>query len=274
MYSFEQIEKTIKPFRDVEEKLRLTSKFHETVEHFDRVQRTFENIGRLMASIPKFNHPILESLKSFEEIGNRLKEYEAKTPGYLLLIAQNGWYIELDSEMKMPSAIAKLFQENQTDRANEKLIEYYDNNLIRIFETLEERHSNRKDIFKQILSSYNNGNYYVIIPCILSQIDGVCFDFTQKKFFIKEKDNNYLPQISAELEKSTGSFLIIFLSPLKNQTPIMVQEKQISNFPCKLNRHEILHGINTDYGTKMNSLKVISLLKYISDLLIEIDSEH
>jgi hypothetical protein len=29
-----------------------------------------------------------------------------KTPEYLLLIAQNGWFIELDSELSLPSQIA------------------------------------------------------------------------------------------------------------------------------------------------------------------------
>lgn len=176
--------------------------------------------------------------------------------------------------MKLPSEIAKDFETDKSDVANKKMTEYYTENLNRIFKELSSRHINRKEIFEQILSGFNKGEYYTIIPCILSQVDGICFDFTKKKFFIKEKDNKYLPQISSELEKSVGNFVAIYLSPLRNQTPIMAQEKQISEFPCKLNRHEILHGINTDYGTKENSLKVISLLKYISDLLVEIDIKN
>ena len=93
----------------------------------------------------------------------------------------------------------------------------------------------------------------------------------KENFFIKDK--RYLPQITSELEKSAETFLNLYLSPLQNQTPIMVREEDISNFPCKLNRHEILHGINADYGTEVNSLKVISLLKYISDLLTDLDEK-
>lgn len=272
--SFENIEKFIKPFREMQEKLKPVIEMQKRMEHVNKMQKTFENINKIYGSVPKFNNVFLEQLKSFQEIGNRLKEYEAKTPNYLLLIAQNGWYMELDCEMKFPSEIAKDFAEDKSDVANEKLTNYYSENLDRIFAEITSRHTNRKEIFEQILSAFYRGEYYTIIPCILSQVDGICFDFTKKKFFIKEKDNKYLPQISSELEKSVGSFLNIYLSPLKNQTPIMVQEKQISEFPCKLNRHEILHGINVDYGNKENSLKVISLLKYISDLLMEIEEKH
>ena len=53
----------------------------------------------------------------------------------------------------------------------------------------------------------------------------------------------------------------------------MVREQDIHKFNCHLNRHEILHGINTNYGIEINSLKVISLLKYISDLLTDLDNK-
>lgn len=273
--SFEHIEKIMKPFREMQERLKPMIETQKRMEDLSRVQKSFENMSKVFAStIPKFNNAFLEQLESFKEIGNRLKEYEEKTPDYLLLIAQNGWYLEFDCEMKLPSEIAKDFETDKSDVANKKMTEYYTENLNRIFKELSSRHINRKEIFEQILSGFNKGEYYTIIPCILSQVDGICFDFTKKKFFIKEKDNKYLPQISSELEKSVGNFVAIYLSPLRNQTPIMAQEKQISEFPCKLNRHEILHGINTDYGTKENSLKVISLLKYISDLLVEIDIKN
>lgn len=273
--SFEHIEKIMKPFREMQDRLKPTMEAQKRIEHLNTIQKSFENISKIYASsIPKFNNVFLEQLNSFKGIGKLLKEYEEKTPDYLLLIAQNGWFMELDCEMKFPSEIAIDFKDNKSENANEKLINYYTENLSRIFSELSSRHINRKEIFEQILSTFQRCEYYTVIPCILSQVDGICFDFTKKKFFIKEKGNKYLSQISSELEKSVSNFLSIYLSPLKNQTPIMVQEKQISEFPCKLNRHEILHGINTDYGTKENSLKVISLLKYISDLLMEIDNKN
>lgn len=268
MQPYRDIQKITEPIRQMQNDL------NRTLEPIIKLQKSFENINKIYALIPKFENPLLEHLETFKRIGERLKEYAENTPQYLLLIAQNGWFIELDSELSFPSQVAYEFQNGDLDSANKLLIDYYSTNIDRVFNDLEERHPNRTEIIKQILVAHKEGNYLLLIPSVLTQIDGICFDFTKRKFFLKEKQNNYLPQISSELEKSADNFLSLFLSPLQNQTPIMVREIDIDKFPCRLNRHEILHGVNSEYGTEMNSLKVISLLKYLSDLLIEIDEKH
>ena len=259
-----ELQKAIQPALKIQKSL---------FEPLSKFQKDFEKISKIYSSIPKFENPFLEHLDTFKEIGEGLKEYTKKTPEYFLLIAQHGWYIDLESEMNLPARIAYEIQNGEIDYANEMLIEHYKENLDQIFERLIERHPNRKEILSQILGSYKNGNHSLLIPSVLTQVDGVCFDFTKRKFFIKEKKNKFLPEVTSELEKSAGNFLELYLSPLQNQTPIMVREKDISNFPCNLNRHEILHGISADYGTEINSLKVISLLKYISDLLTDLDDK-
>ncbi|MBU1369578.1 MAG: hypothetical protein KJ578_03805 [Bacteroidetes bacterium] len=257
----------------IEPTLELQKKLTEPLKEF---QKSFENINRIYASIPKFQNPFLEHLETFKEIGERLKEYAKKTPEYFLLIAQHGWFIDLESDLNFPSRVANNIQENKVDVANELLIDYYKKNVGEIFESLIKRHYNRREILERIKNSFEEGNYTLLIPTALTQVDGICFDFTKKKFFIKEKKDKkykFLPEVIAELEKSAGNFLELYLSPLQNQTPIMAREQDIGKFPCKLNRHEILHGIRTDYGTEVNSLKVISLLKYVSDLLTDLDNK-
>lgn len=261
------IQKVIGPTLELQKKL---------TEPYKDFQKTFENINKIYASIPKFENPILEHLKTFKKIGERLKEYTKKTPEYFLLIAQHGWFIDLESELNFPSLVAYHIQDKSFDIAEGLLVDYYKTNVERIFVSLINRHYNRKEIFKSIKESYDEGNHILLIPTILTQVDGICFDFTKKKFFITEKKNEkykHLPEVIAELEKSAGNFLELYLSPLQNQIPIVAREEDIGKFPCKLNRHEILHGISTDYGTEINSLKLISLLKYVSDLLTELDNK-
>lgn len=253
--------------------LELQKKLAQPLKDF---QKSFENISKIYASIPKFENPFLEHLETFKEIGERLREYTKKTPEYFLLIAQHGWFVDLESELNFPSIVAHRIQEQKVDTANEILVDYYKTNVGRIFESMIKRHYNRKEILESIKKSYEEGNHVLLIPATLTQVDGICFDFTKKKFFIKEKKNKkykFLPEVIAELEKSAGNFLELYLSSLQNQTPIMASEQDIGKFPCKLNRHEVLHGISTDYGTEINSLKVISLLKYVSDLLTDLDKK-
>ena len=235
-------------------------------------RKSFENINSIYTSIPKFENTILRHLDTFKEIGDRLKVYTEKTPAHLLLIAQHGWFIDLESELNFPSRVAYKIKDKEFDVANDLLIDYYNENLDSIFERLVNRHPNRKEILVQILKAYRDNTHSLLIPTVLTQVDGICFDFTKAKFFIKER-KNYLPEVTLELEKMAGSFLDLYLSPLQNQIPIMVREQDIAMFPCHLNRHEILHGSNTEYGSEINSLKVISLLKYVSDLLTDLDQK-
>lgn len=54
------------------------------------------------------------------------------------------------------------------------------------------------------------------------------------------------------------------------KTPtIMFGDDEMKNYLLKLNRHQILHGVDVKYGNKINFFKSLSLLVYISDLLVE-----
>lgn len=286
-----QIEQMIKPYLEVQKRNKPILKLGEALlanlknteqnsaiqkslkELSSSLHKSFEHINKIYSSMPKLENPIFEHLEAFKGIGESLKEYAEKTPEYFLLIAQYGWFIDLESDLNFASKIAYRIQNDEIEKANDLLVEYYKTNLEQIFTSLITRHPNRKEIFFQILFSFKNNNHYTLIPIVLTQVDGICFDFTKKKFFIKEKKNKYLPEVTSELEKIAGNFLDLYLSPLQNQTPIMVREQDIYKFNCHLNRHEILHGINTNYGIEINSLKVISLLKYISDLLTDLDNK-
>lgn len=283
------IEQMLKPYRDFEKKFAspfkginkklnaqystlqnaanpLKKKLDYLNEPLLNIKQSFENINKIYTSIPLIENPFSEQMDNFKKIGERIKEYAENTPFHILLLAKNGWFIDIDNcELSLPEYLANKIMDGDLDSTDEYLTNYYHDNINSIFETLMHRHSDRKNILSQILNSYYTENFYLLIPTLLTQVDGICFDFTKKKFFIKDNYNRYLPQVTAELEKTADHFLSLYLSPFQNHIPISVSEKYIQQFPCHLNRHEILHGVNTDYGTKINSLKVISLLKYISD---------
>lgn len=42
----------------------------------------------------------------------------------------------------------------------------------------------------------------------------------------------------------------------------------------KANRHEVLHGISLDYGTKRNGLKAISLLGHLATIVHDVVEEY
>ena len=57
------------------------------------------------------------------------------------------------------------------------------------------------------------------------------------------------------------------LSPLAETLPIGASEYERPTGFDELNRHMVLHGESLDYGTKINSLKAISLINYVAHVL-------
>ena len=63
-----------------------------------------------------------------------------------MLIAQNGWFIDLESELNLAAKVAYEIQTGELEKANVLLVNYYGENLEQIFERLIIRHFKRKQI--------------------------------------------------------------------------------------------------------------------------------
>jgi hypothetical protein len=271
---YRRMEKLMEPIRKMQAATEHITRFHRQIEtSFLAVRRNIEHLNDYHLKSPIFNSPLQEQFEKISRISNRIKEVIEKTPQALLLLAEYGWYLDYDSDFSLPIDLAELIESERIDELDKYLIEYYRDKFAEIIEELKNRHNQRADILNQVSISFNEKLYFVMIPCVLAQIDGIANDFTNKKFFLKDRNNSFLPQVTAEITRISEFTMESFLSPLTNQTPIIAHESILESFPVNLNRHTIMHGIDVNYGDEKNSLKCISLLKYLSDILTEIDNE-
>jgi len=221
-----------------------------------------------------FDYPLQDFTNQISYVGKLIKENSEKMPQSLLLLAQYGWYLDFDSEIWLPNKLSKLLEENEIKKVDDYLIDYYSSNLDRFFKEISDQYPHRKTILNEILSSHKLKMYYVSVPSLLAQVDGICHDTTTKKFFLKVKKNKWLPEVAEELSNISNSVVEMFLSPVLNYTPINACESDLDKYPVHLNRHEILHGVDLTYGVEKNSLKCLSLLKYFSDILSNLENER
>ncbi|NMB40940.1 MAG: hypothetical protein GX996_03280 [Firmicutes bacterium] len=129
----------------------------------------------------------------------------------------------------------------------------------------------RIEILEQAIQVHNYGCYYVSVPIILAQIEGIIADNTkhfgqmsgtklieylEKEFKDKEQysiENSYLNFCKLVLYKRFG-----------HQQPIS----------SKFSRHAIIHGGDIKYGTEAGSLKAILTFDTLQALLLgEMDQE-
>ena len=66
---------------------------------------------------------------------------------------------------------------------------------------------------------------------------------------------------------ASDTFRHALLSPLSHSLPISASEYERDEYFNELNRHQVVHGESLDYGTEINSLKSISLLNYVTQVL-------
>lgn len=60
-------------------------------------------------------------------------------------------------------------------------------------------------------------------------------------------------------------YIKAFEKAITEVSAIDTPHSKMSEFPSSLNRHGVLHGLDFDYGTRINSLKALSLLAFVGD---------
>lgn len=152
------------------------------------------------------------------------------------------------------------------------------------------KYINRKEIFTEAFTLFEDERYIACIPLFLSQIDGIIMESGLKGFFqgeIKLKENRtkedlkyieYLKKYATDSENENIEILVkkLFLSFYEgayNQGGNLSISRESSQIQANeigfFNRHGILHGNANylEYGTKINALKTISLLLFVIQTL-------
>lgn len=170
------------------------------------------------------------------------------------LLLNYGWYISGDIEMKQLSEAVELIKFDDVKTAEKILTDFYKHNLKSIELKLILKHPERESIFKEAFKAHKNEMFYGSTILFLSQADGIIDGkiFHNRKNLDKHLDKNRNPD---------------FVGYLKDDSPLNVPSitvKKLKYF-SKLNRHAVMHGEDTIYGTEINSLKALSLCCFVND---------
>ena len=191
----------------------------------------------------------------------------------LLSLAKEGWYP--DPEMCL-NDILKLGKETITcekNTAEKWLVCYFSDRLDIIEEKLCYKHCNRSDLIHSAFAAHRRGEFCLSIPVLLAQADGICDELTPRLSPFRRRQKQ--PQIAAYVRDFADDwYLNALLRPLAEPLPLTASHSErAAHDQDSLNRHSIMHGESTDYGTEANGLKAISFLNYVSIALGSVDKE-
>jgi len=177
------------------------------------------------------------------------------------LLASRGWYIS--SELGFPDMLrlGNLVDEQSFDQVDEELADFFTPQLRQIEADLCAQYPHRKHILATAFAAHDRKDYAASVPLFLIQADGICYEMLGVQLYRKKRG---LPATAAAVDiHGLSPLTAAVLEPLRILVPLAQDTTQIDDLDVALNRHAILHGLATQYGSELNSLKLISLLAYL-----------
>lgn len=254
----------------------MSKKTYELAQEFiTQLQPDLESISK--GIIQQFNKAWLPYIDELESI-RKSEETHAKRLSTLLsesvlwltpTMSYSIWATlkALDTTIATTKDVEEIFV-SQFQKDNWKMLvnmtkEWNENELFKI----------RSIIIQDALEAHILGKYTLSIPALLPQVEGILSSVTKKSAgrpkkllseALRKDQSEFLSEVSEGLllKLATSSFLYneidpIYFSPEKFSEWLSSQGMVEENI---MNRHAILHGIQINYPSKINSLRAFLLL--------------
>jgi predicted house-cleaning noncanonical NTP pyrophosphatase (MazG superfamily) len=248
---FQEIERnTQDAFRKITESFH--EKLHETMQEFQAIAKSFSDA---LHELPDELRPIITKLSA------------------------RSWYISGDMDIPFLRRLDENIEISE-EGVDKIMSQWVSDNIEKIVERAKEKYPERKAIIDAAFWAHNNEKYELSIPIMLIQIDGMGyekFNFDNGSLYSKrpdKKSNEIITIIKRETDyyiNNQNSFTELLLMQLREKSPLIASSKESTDYPDAINRHNIIHGINTGYATQLNSLKVFSLLEYFISFFSDTD---
>lgn len=229
----------------------------------------FENMAKQAAkNIEDILNTIKESTKRTMDVFSDVMAEETRK--FTTILLENGWPPHNTLNMNHMIEIIEIHESN-ANKINVKteidrlFLDFYSIDQInRMFKVWKSKGwlKDRISILNDCVYAHNKGKYSLTVPTLLTQIEGIIADgFSHNG----RMDNDVLKNYINDLLNRGDRF----------SYDTAIEEFYLENllagfkhgFPLKsfLSRHAILHGGDTNYGTKLNSLKCLLLFDYLQN---------
>jgi hypothetical protein len=222
--------------------------------------------------------------KSIDQSKARFSSVYADVEEASKILANRGWYFDLQVHEGIFKRIVDLDDQDRESAIDSFFVNHFSQQIDSIQEELCSTFPLRAKVLTEAFAAHRSAQYSLSIPVFLAQADGICAEMFGDKLFQKQ---NGKPKVAHQLDKLKATALVelttsalvepnvvelekleidkmgMFLSVLGRPGGICANEDFRSLYPNCLNRHEILHGIDTNYGTEMNGYKAISLIGFV-----------
>lgn len=185
---------------------------------------------------------------------------------FSLILAPNGWYPGGNLPLGILAEAACLLESGNEEDGTKLLMEFYAAQASSLGVDLASTYPSRGEAIRQTFQAHSVGSYCLSVPSFLVLAEAIARDHDLPSPYKKRGDTKEIR--TALLRNEEMRFVVAYMAPLLVSAPIdwSKEDRERYGNPV-LNRHLILHGLSRDYGTEVNSLRALSHLAYISDVM-------
>lgn len=121
----------------------------------------------------------------------------------------------------------------------------------------------RLRVLKEALRAHVDGKYALSIPCMLAQIEGILWDIAHKKGFAI---GTTIITPKGKQKRVKGAYLLVDQTKLYDLMTDYLAEFFLNKIYTAGFRHSVLHGRNTNYDNAEDSMKLVMLLRALSEI--------
>lgn len=220
----------------------------------------------LSGVLPNFAKQVLEVMApALQQFADGIRRFPVEMRPVLLQLHGRGWFISGSMDVSDLRHFQTQLEHKQFDELDKAMSAWVERNLQEVRNNANKRFPERAAIINSAFQAHSDALYELSVPVFLAQVEGMCIEVLGKKMFSTKAGAPRTRAVTDAL--ADNAFAEMLLLPLREVHGLSASESERHLWPDSLNRHEILHGVATDYGTQINSEKVISLLEYFVSLV-------
>jgi hypothetical protein len=199
----------------------------------------------------------------------RLGELPRKSKDAMRLALAEGWFFGWHDGLQSLVELVESFEATQSSSVDDIMVAYYRTNLQSFSDEITSQYPNRAAPIKAAVNAHVSlaeQGYFLSIPVFIAQADGLLAEImgvespmtkaAAKEFREKHADDQELMDLMYPYLELQGSGFM--MSAKARQDATQATGKSFT----ALNRHQVMHGERSDYGTEINSLKAFSFLVF------------
>ncbi|APC15103.1 hypothetical protein BLL42_04985 [Pseudomonas frederiksbergensis] len=245
--------------------------------HIPAINAGLQKLGQWFEGVRTDLAPLLIKIAQIDwkAVKERIESMPARSRKAMIIASSEGWFFNWINSFRDTFELVENLQAAKADEVDEILKAHYTTDMDWYAGQLTNLYPKRKPAIEAAVSAHKNygpEGYYLSIPVFLAQADGMLSEITgipsamdksngvvKGSVWVKDRigDNQKVKDL---LHQLLNLHTMDILKSKGQRDKESIEKGKVFD---ALNRHQVMHGEVSDYGTELNSFKAFSFLVFI-----------